>query len=244
MPVKSGEPNPYGDYAIDGVPGTGARIQSRYLEPTGGILGSALPTGSAVDELVVDGTTYEVSVVDATNVTVFLRATDIGLSGRESPAALEERDGLLERLERIRGAACVELGLIDESDEAVDRRPTMPFIALVSEPQEYETTVGTSVTAGDIDVTARMVSTQRPHHAYATTGAMCLAAATQLRDTVPYKVSRGTGDAVRIGHPKGTMTIGVDKDLNARSIRSVSIGRTARPLMRGTAFYRDLEQVA
>ncbi|THE65974.1 protein FldA [Salinadaptatus halalkaliphilus] len=241
VPVVDGEPNPYGTYSIDGVPGTGARVQSRYLEPGGGILETTLPTGNATDELVVDGEPYEVSIVDATNVTVFLRASDLDLTGTESPADLEEDEEFLERLERIRGQACVTLGLVDEPADALEQRPTMPFIAAVSEPQRYDTTVEATIDAADLDITARMVSTQRPHHAYATTGAMCLAAATRIPETIPAETARRTGDAVRIGHPKGTMTIGVDDD--AGTINHVSIGRTARLLMSGTAFYRDLERV-
>ncbi|SNR46332.1 PrpF domain-containing protein [Halorubrum vacuolatum] len=242
MPVVDGEPTPYGDCRIDGVPGSGARIPTRYLHPGGGMLGATLPTGNAVDELSVDGETYRVSVVDATNVTVFLEASDLGLDGTESPATLEAREGLLERLERIRGAACVELGLVDEPAAASEARPTMPFIAVVAPPQGYETTVGGSVAAADVDVVARMVSTGRPHHAYATTGAMCLAAATRVPETIPATVARGTGDAVRIGHPKGTIRIGVERG-DGETIASVSIDRTARLLMSGTAYARDPDRL-
>ncbi|MFC6905739.1 2-methylaconitate cis-trans isomerase PrpF family protein [Halalkalicoccus tibetensis] len=242
VPVTNGKPDPYGDARIDGVPGSGARVPTRYLDPCGGMLGAALPTGNATDELVVDGESHTVSIVDATNVTVFLRAGALGLEGTESPSEIEEDDGLLERLERIRAAACVELGLIDDPDRAPIERPTMPFVAVVAPPRDYATTVGCDVAADNVDVTARMVSTGRPHHAYATTGAMCLAAATRLPGTIPNEVARGVGEAVRIGHPKGVIRIGVDADAAAGSIRSVSIDRTARLLMSGTAFARDLDR--
>ncbi|WP_418282894.1 PrpF domain-containing protein [Halorubrum sp. DTA98] len=251
VPVVDGEPTPYGSCRIDGVPGSGARIPTRYLDPGGGMLGSTLPTGNATDELSVDGETYTVSVVDATNVTVFLRAADLGLDGTESPTELAEHEGLLERLERIRGAACVELGLVDDPTDAADERPTMPFIAVVAPPRGYTTTVGSTVDAGDVDVVARMVSTGHPHHAYATTGAMCLAAATRVPGTITESVARGSGDAVRIGHPKGTIRIGVeargDEELTGDDkptvIDAVSIDRTARLLMSGTAFARDPDRV-
>lgn len=254
VPVVEGEPTPYGSCRIDGVPGTGARIPTRYLDPGGGMLGSTLPTGNATDDLSVDGETYTVSVVDATNVTVFLKAADLGLDGTESPADLERREGLLDRLERIRGAACVELGLVDDPADAAAERPTMPFIAVVAPPKAYTTTGGSPVDADDVDVVARMVSTGRPHHAYATTGAMCLAAATRIPGTVTAAVARGSGESVRIGHPKGRISIGVetvgdDVDGDAEAddvmtpIRSVSIDRTARLLMSGTAFARDLDRV-
>jgi len=247
VPVVDGEPTPYGSCRIDGVPGSGARIPTRYLDPGGGMLGATLPTGNPTDELAVSGETYTVSIVDATNVTVFLRAADLGLAGTESPTTLAERDGLLDRLERIRGAACVKLGLVDDPADAVDERPTMPFIAVVAPPTGYATTVGSTVEADDVDVVARMVSTGHPHHAYATTGAMCLAAATRVPGTVTEAVARGSGEAVRIGHPKGTIRIGVETGAaagdGARPIDAVSIDRTARLLMSGTAFARDLDRV-
>lgn len=245
VPVVDGEPTPYGSCQIDGVPGAGARIPTRYLDPGGGMLGATLPTGTPTNELTVDDETYTVSIVDATNVTVFCRAADLGLDGTESPAELTEREGLLDRFERIRGAACVELGLVDEPADAAEERPTMPFIAVVSSPQKYETTVGSTVDAGDVDVVARMVSTGHPHHAYATTGAMCLAAATRIPGTITESVARGTGDAVRIGHPKGSIRIGVETtgDGDQIAIDAVSIDRTARLLMSGTAFARDPDLV-
>ena len=99
-------------------------------------------------------------------------------------------------------AACVELGLVNDAERASIERPTMPFVAVVAPPRDYATTVGGDVAGSDIDITAGMVSAGRPHHAYATTRAMCLGAATRLPGTIPNDVARGTGEAVRIGHPK------------------------------------------
>lgn len=248
VPVVDGEPTPYGSCRIDGVPGSGARIPTRYLDPGGGMLGATLPTGNPTDEVSVDGETYTVSIVDATNVTVFLRAEDVGLDGTEAPTTLAERDGILERLERIRGAACVELGLVDDPADAADERPTMPFVAVVAPPKGYVTTGGSTVDADDVDVVARMVSTGHPHHAYATTGAMCLAAATRVPGTLTEAVARRSEATVRIGHPKGTIPIGVETrkprdGTGSGPVESVSIDRTARLLMSGTAFARDLDQV-
>lgn len=243
VPVIDGRPNPYGDCQIDGVPGSGARVPTRYLNPCGGMLGAALPTGNSTDDLVVDGESYTVSIVDATNVSVLIRADAVGLNGTESPSTLTENEAFLDRLERIRAAACIELGLVDDPERASIECPTMPFIAVVSPPQSYATTADSGVDAENIDITARMVSTGRPHHAYATTGAMCLAAATRLSETIPAEVARGTGDTVRIGHPKGVIEIGVEADATNASIRSVSIDRTARLLMEGTAFTRNLDQL-
>jgi hypothetical protein len=79
-----------------------------------------LPTGNVIDELSVDGESYTVSIVDATNVTVFLHAESLGLEGTESPTEIEEESGLLDRFERIRGAARAELDLIDDPKAAAE----------------------------------------------------------------------------------------------------------------------------
>lgn len=101
---------------------------------------------------------------------MFVRADALGLDGTESPMAIEDDEELLEQLKQIRAAACLDLGLVDEKERASIECPTMPFIAIVSSPQAYATTVDGNVDPEDIDTTARMVSTGRPHYAYATTG--------------------------------------------------------------------------
>ncbi|MCY3785197.1 MAG: hypothetical protein OXG47_00515, partial [bacterium] len=45
IPVSAGRYDPSGDFAISGVPGTGARLTLEYLEPGGSIGRGALPTG-------------------------------------------------------------------------------------------------------------------------------------------------------------------------------------------------------
>lgn len=239
IPTEDGYPTPYGDYAIDGVPDTGARIDSKFFDPAGGVFGSLSPTGNFRDSVTVDDEEYEVSLVDATNPCVFVRAGDLGLSGTELPSELSERTNVLETLELIRGAVCERLGLVENAAAARSERPTIPFIAFVSEPQSYEDSLGGSVDAADIDVTARVITTQAPHHAYAMTGAMCLAAAAQLQGTIPNEVSRPTTESVTIGHPKGEITVGVSASETA--IESVTVGRTVRELINGQANYRYVD---
>ncbi|WP_255197497.1 2-methylaconitate cis-trans isomerase PrpF family protein [Halorarius litoreus] len=240
VPLVDGAPAVQGDYAIDGVPGTGARIDSAFQDPWGAVTGDLLPSGNLVDEVTVQGATYEVSLVDVANLNVFVRARDLGLDGTELPAAMDDPD-LLERIELLRGAACELLGLVDNRRDARDERAAIPQIALVSEPQSYETTTADAVDAADIDVTSRIVTTQSPHHSYAMTGAMCLAAATQLPGTIPSEVVR-TGDLtdVIIGHPKGRITVGVETATgeDGPTVEAVRVGRTARLLFDGDVFYR------
>ena len=248
IPTVDGEPAVDGEYHIDGIPGTGARIDSYFRDPGGAVTGRLLPTGNRTDTLRVDGDDYTVSLVDAANPNVFLRARDLGLDGRELPDELADRD-LLDRLEAIRGAACERLGLVEDRRDAADERAAIPQLAIVSEPRTAECVSGDRVDAAEMDITARIITTQTPHHSYATTGAMCLAAATRLDGTIPAEFVRDVGSGaeptdVTIGHPKGTITIGVETATRggAPAIDRVRVGRTARLLVDGAMYYRRPEE--
>jgi len=244
VPVtESGVPRIYGDYHIDGVPGTGARVDSHFLDPAGGVLDSALPTGNVVDTIEVEGESLDVSLVDVTNVIVYVRAEDVGMTGTELPEEMRNTEGLLDRFERIRGAACVELGLVDDPADAETEYPIFPHLAVVSEPQSYDCSVDRHVDAADIDITARVISMQDPHHAYAMTSGLCLGAAARIPGTIANEFVRNPDEEwTTIGHPKGTMSVGAilrDADEDEEiDVERVSIGRTVRPIMIGSAYYR------
>src|SRR5204862_1579436 len=96
-----------GDFELPGVAGRGARIALDFLDPGGAGTGRLLPTGRTVDT--IDG--VATSLVDATNPVVFVRAKDLGLSGAESPQAMDADKGLSARLEKIRTSAAALMGI-------------------------------------------------------------------------------------------------------------------------------------
>ncbi|MDD9925103.1 MAG: methylitaconate delta2-delta3-isomerase, partial [Rhodospirillaceae bacterium] len=55
VPVEGERPVEKGDYAIPGVPGTGAKIQVDFADTAGSSTGALLPTGNAMDRLDVPG---------------------------------------------------------------------------------------------------------------------------------------------------------------------------------------------
>ena len=74
-----------GDMAIPGVAGTGAPVRLDFLTPGGATTGSLLPTGNVVDELTVpDVGAIQVSMVDAANACVFVRAADLDFALRRA----------------------------------------------------------------------------------------------------------------------------------------------------------------
>ena len=55
VPVVNGKAAVEGSYHIDGVPGTGARIELDFSDTAGAVTGHILPTGNPLDRLDVEG---------------------------------------------------------------------------------------------------------------------------------------------------------------------------------------------
>jgi 2-methylaconitate cis-trans-isomerase PrpF len=83
--VENGEFISEGDFRIDGVPGSGSKILLDFIGSGGSVTGKLLPTGKVREEVKFPKLgTLEVSMVDAANPFVFVRARDIGLKGNEN----------------------------------------------------------------------------------------------------------------------------------------------------------------
>ncbi len=102
-----------GDTSIDGVPGTAGEIN---LEIDGGEA-PLLPTGHVTDE--IDG--HAATLIDNGMPVVLLRADEFGVTGDESPEALEADTALTEAVERIRLLAGPLMGLGDVTDTTVPK---------------------------------------------------------------------------------------------------------------------------
>jgi 2-methylaconitate cis-trans-isomerase PrpF len=227
VPVRDGRARFDGDLVVPGVPGCGAPVATRYLDPGGGVLGAALPTGRAVDTLPTPGGPVAASLVDVTHPYAIVDLGAAGLrAGDLDPAALNQDGALLARLEAIRGAAATALGLVTAPGEAAARSPAVPRLLLVSVPD-----------GPDADLVTLAVTMGRVHRALPMTAALCGAAACRIPGTVPARACRDApGDVVRLRHPKGIVEILVDAD--GPTVRSVGVVRTARRLMAGTIYLR------
>src|SRR5688572_29352109 len=136
FPLVSGCAAVDGDLEIPGIAGTGAPVRLDFMAPGGAATGKLLPTGNVRDTLDVPGVgKIEMSMVDAANPCVFVRARDVGLTGAELPSATEANTDALRKLAAIRCAASVAMGITRDVVEAATRLSN-PAIGFVSAPQD------------------------------------------------------------------------------------------------------------
>nr|WP_296957948.1 PrpF domain-containing protein [uncultured Mediterraneibacter sp.] len=236
--TKNGQVMYEGNFSIAGVPGTASPIRLKFLNPAGTLGRGLLPTGNAVDILdIPEFGKVEVSIVDAANPLVFVKAKDLGLTGRELPEELNADKEKLEILERVRGIAAVKLGLIDDYAKAAWETPGIPKMTFVSEAETYSNMDGIEIKKEEIDLLSRMMSMQKAHPSYAMTGAMCTAAAAVIPGSIVNQVCSENVDTqfIRIGHPGGILECGVDyKETSEELMIYDTFGfRTANLLMEG-----------
>lgn len=248
VPTRDGKVLYEGDFEIAGVPGSSACIKMAFKDPSGSVTGQLLPTGNPVDIITIpDFGPIEVSFVDSSNPLAFIRASDIGMKGHELPDEIDSNSELMALLEKIRGIAAVKLGFITDYNDSRTKSPTVPKLAMISAAKQYTTANGKETAPEDYDILCRMMSMQKTHKNYALTGAMCTASAAVIEGTIVNQAVKSGFDPEKllIGHPGGVMQAGVKHEIQPDGSAAVSwaIGyRTARMLMRGTAFYRTGEK--
>lgn len=220
FPVEEGAPRYAGHTEISGVPGSAAAIEIEFEDIAGSSTGSLLPTGRVVDEF--EG--VEATLIDNGMPVVVLRAADLGVTGYESCAELEENADLRARLERMRIAAGQLMGLGDVETA------TVPKLTMVSSPR-----------AGGA-VSTRTFIPHRCHSSIGVLGALTVATACLLPGSPAADVAvldPGTS-VVTLEHPTGTFDATVRLDLSdGPRVLAAGIIRTARKLMDGTIFPRS-----
>jgi 2-methylaconitate isomerase len=211
FPLRDGRARYDGDLIIPGVAGSGAPVRLDFIAPGGATTGTLLPTGKSIDMLDVPGVgKIAASMVDAANAAVFLRASDLGLTGTELPDQLDADTELLARLQAIRQSAAVAMGIAKDILEA-RTIPGVPMIGFIAPPTDAPTLTGDSIANADVDLTARFLSNGQPHRALPLTASLCTGVAARITGTLvadaldPGAKAR---EAIRIGMPSGILTVG------------------------------------
>lgn len=248
VPVKNGRALVSGAYSINGVPGTGAKIDLEFENPGGAVSGKLLPTGKAKETIEVDGKLYTISFVDAANPVVFCRAEEFGLKGTELPAEFAARPDFKELsriFEKIRSQAAIWIGLVDKAEDASLKSPELPKIGFYSAPQEYTDATGKHFGQDDMDITGRLFSMGKMINAYMGTGAVCTIVAANIPGTVVNEIAAqkvsGDIEMLRIAHPFGIMPVGalLEKENGNSIVRRGIFSRTARTIMEGYVYVDD-----
>ena len=240
VPITNGEVQETGDFELDGVTFPAAEVQLEFLDPADegeGEGGSAMfPTGRLVDDLEVPGIgTLKATMINAGIPTIFVDAEAIGYSGTELQDAINNDVEALMRFETIRAYGALAMGLIDDISEAEKRQHT-PKIAFVTRPKDYLASSGKPVKASDVDLLVRALSMGKLHHAMMGTAAVAIGTAAAVPGTlVNLAAGGGERNAVRFGHPSGTLRVGAEaKLINGEwTVTKAIMSRSARVLMEG-----------
>ncbi len=238
VPVANGQVQETGDFELDGVTFPAAEIVLEFLDPSddGEEGGSMFPTGSLVDDLEVPGIgTLKATMISAGIPTVFVNAEDIGYQGTELREDINGNPEALARLESIRVAGALRMGLIKTAEEALTRQHT-PKVAFVSQPKSYRASSGKNIEAGEVDLLVRALSMGKLHHAMMGTCAVAIGTAAAVPGTlVNLAAGGGERQAVRFGHPSGTLRVGAEAKLvdGQWTVTKAIMSRSARVLMEG-----------
>lgn len=215
--TPGGELRYQGGTAIDGVPGAAAPVYLAFLEAIGAKTGRLLPSGAPQE--VIDG--VPVSLIDGATPVMIARAETFGLTGSESGHELDQNAAFMARLEAIRLKAGQRMGLGDVSQSV------LPKPVLIGAPQQ----------GGDLAV--RYFTPWTCHSALATTGAVSVAVAATLPDSI---VGTAMPDLrlpadLTFEHPSGRMAVRVETN-PATGEPVVFVTRTCRRLFEGAALVR------
>lgn len=209
-----------GDFSIDGVPGSGAPILMNLFGVAGGATGKLFPTGKRMD-IVND---LPISVVDAGNLMMLIKADDLGLSGLEDQAFFKENKELMARIEQIRRVAGELSGLGDVSESV------LPKVGILSKAR-----------AGG-NIKSQYLTPNALHPTHAVSGAVCIGTACKAPGTVAHEVGEISGslsERIVIEHPSGRIPVEITvsgQDDNF-TIEKAGTLRTARKLMDGFVYY-------
>lgn len=239
VPITDGAVQETGDFELDGVTFPAAEVQLEFISPAAdeeGAGGSMFPTGNLVDDLEVPGVgTLNVTMINAGIPTIFVNARDIGYSGAELQNDINSDPKALAMFETIRAHGALRMGLIDKLEDAAKRQHT-PKVAFVAGPADYVSSSGKPVSAQSVDLLVRALSMGKLHHAMMGTAAVAIGTAAAIPGTLVNLAAGGEQrDAVRFGHPSGTLRVGAEaRQVDGEwTVTKAIMSRSARVLMEG-----------
>lgn len=209
-----------GDLKIDGVPGTGAPVLMNLSGIAGGATGKLFPTGKR--KQTING--LSVSVVDAGNLMMLLKAEELGLTGLEDAAFFKENTELMSRIEATRREAGLLAGLGDVSESV------LPKVGILSAPR-----VGGNIKS-------QYLTPHSLHPTHAVSGAVCIGTAAKAKGTIAAEIAQVNNEAfekIIIEHPSGVIPveISVSGEGDGFTVETAGTLRTVRKIMDGHVYF-------
>lgn len=215
-----------GDARIDGAPGTSAPVTINFLDTAGSVCSGLLPTGNVKDTVHVTGEGFAAFDIDVTCIDngmplVIFKAADIGRTGYETVAEMNDDDDLKRRIEALRLIVSHQMGLGDVA------KKNYPKMTLIAAPKARGA------------ITTRSFIPHVCHDAIGVLAAVTVGTACILPGSVCDGVAAmpvGASKTVSIEHPTGEFSVALETAPNdPTNVTKAALLRTARLLMRGEA---------
>ena len=226
------------EVAIAGVSGNASQIAMKFIDPAGARTGKLLPTGSPRESITLPCESGEnhfvISLVDATNPTVFVSYPQLNSVFPVDAYVRQEEPSLTQVgqvLETIRQQGAKMMGL----DPAIQSQPK---IALLSHPTPADL-------EKRVDIVVHTLSMGVLHKAVPATVALCLGVAANTEGTLPWTFRRlvkkpmpndPDSGLVRLRHPTGIVDVGAEYTDNGH-VKSANVIGTGRKLMKGVVWW-------
>jgi len=234
VPVADGKVVYAGSHVIAGVPGSGAPIPVRFLEPAGRVSGTLLPSGHLQEDIEIDGRVLTVSLIDSVNPVALIHATSLPARTPWDLVGVEKNTDLCALLERLRRIAAKRFGLAESEELAHVQSPFLPFVGFYRDPLMGELP-GSFTPAPEADATVRLMSGGQPHRAVPLSAGLATATLARLR-MLEADSGLSSPTTIRLEHPSGLIEVEVDASLEGHRVHSVGVVQTARPIMTGTIY--------
>ncbi|MTD53741.1 4-oxalomesaconate tautomerase [Amycolatopsis sp. RM579] len=224
FPLRDGMLRNDGEVHIAGVPGKAAGVRLYFEDTEGSATGALFPTGRVIDT--IDG--IDVTCVDNGMPVVLVAATDLGLSGQETPQELSDNERVTARVDALRQKAGHLMGLGATSNSSV------PKTVAVSPPVH-----------GGAVATRSFIPT-RPHEAIGVFAAVSVITALLTPGAVAHELlSRHPAGTTSfdVEHPTGFLRVDAVMEpaqgaVGGLRVTRSGVVRTARKLMDGTVYPR------
>lgn len=244
--VENGKAAVDGDCKIDGIPGTGSRIDIDMRNSVGAGTGKLFPTGNRQDLLKVPGLgEVPVTILDLGNPIVYVHAKYVGASGIENRNEIMANDELQKCLELVREQGAILIGDCKEGECAAQVTPNRPQIVFFNAPMDCVDYVSKElIPASKVNFVARNIFMQKPIDSYTAIGGVNTALCSILKGTVLNEVAvrrHPESDTICFGNPRGVTEADVKAmdDGETVVVEKAAMYRTARRIMDGCVYVRQ-----